>query len=103
MTITMQFKRGDTFLIESRATSDGIPLDLSSGAVRSQVRNGGALVAELDIEWLDRVKGAYRLRANDTTRWPVTVLTCDIEYTFPSGQRVSTETFEIDCVKDETR
>lgn len=103
MTITLQFKRGDTFLIEGRASSGGQPLDLSGGTVRSQVRNGAGLVSELSVQWMDQAQGIYRLRAEDTTRWPVAVLTCDIEYLLASGQKVSTETFEIDCIKDETR
>lgn len=103
MTITLQFKRGDTFLIEGRVTAGGDPLDLSGGSVRSHVRNGAALVAELAVQWVDRAQGTYRLRADDTTRWPVALLTCDIEYLLPSGQKVSTETFEVDCMKDETR
>lgn len=105
MSVTIPLKRGDTFLLEATAQMDGAPQDLTGWAIRSQVRNGANLVEELDVAHTDRQAGRYRLAcpASATQEWPTKPLDCDIEYTSPSGQVVSTETFKIDVKADVTR
>lgn len=97
------FKRGDTFLLEGTVTQNSTPQNITGWSIRSQVRNGEALISDLVVEYVDRTIGKYRLRKDDTTAWPAKVLTCDIEYTTDSGQVVSTETFEIEVKADVTR
>lgn len=105
MSLTIPLKRGDTFVLEATAQQNGSPQDLTGWAIRSQVRNGSNLVAEMDVSYTDREAGRYRLAcpASATQDWPVKALDCDIEYTSPAGQVVSTETFKIDVKADVTR
>ena len=99
-----KIKRGDTFIVEAALTRDGKPQDLAGWSIRSQVRRGNKLVAELSVEYVDRAAGAYRLLApGGTAEWPVDMLRSDIEYTMPSGQIASTETFEFECIEGVTR
>lgn len=101
--MSVQIKRGDTFLVEGVVTTDGVAQDLTGWSVRCHVRRGSTLVQDLEVQWTNRAAGVYRLHCADTTAWPVGVLTSDIEYTTQSGQIASTETFEIEVIKDETR
>ena len=105
MSVTIPLKRGDTFLLEATSQQGGTPQDLTGWAIRSQVRNGSNLVAELEVSFTDREAGSYRLAcpASATQEWPVKALDCDIEYTSPAGQVVSTDTFKIDVKADVTR
>ena len=99
-----KIKRGDTFIVEAALTQSGDPQDLAGWSIRSQVRRGNKLVADLAVEYVNRAQGVYRLSAPDgTADWPVDTLRSDIEYTMPSGQIASTETFEFECVEDVTR
>ena len=99
-----KIKRGDSFIVEAALTQNGEPQDLTGWSIRSQVRRGNKLVAELAVEYVDRPTGVYRLSAPEgTAEWPVGTLRSDIEYTMPSGQIASTETFEFECVEDVTR
>ncbi len=97
------FKRGDTFLLEGTVTQGSTPKDITGWTIRSQVRNGEALVASLEVLYTDRLLGKYQLRATTTSNWPARTLLCDIEYTTSSGQIASTETFEIEVAADITR
>lgn len=97
-------KRGDTFTVEAALTNDGQPQSLTGWSIRSQVRRGNKLVAELAVEYVDRAGGVYRLSAPEgTAEWPTSVLRSDIEYTMQNGDVASTETFEFECIEDVTR
>jgi hypothetical protein len=97
-------KRGDTFVVEATLSQGGAPQDLSGWSIRSQVRRGSRLVADLAVEYVDRAAGVYRLSAPEgTTEWPLGTLRSDIEYTMPGGAVASTETFEFECIEDVTR
>lgn len=114
---TVEFKRGDTFLLHGvvrmpHATDknrDGSPkmeeADIADWGIRSEVRLGDRLIAEMVVEKRpDASMGAYTLSCADTTEWPVSkILAFDVEYTLPSGQIISTETIAINCKKDITR
>lgn len=99
----LNFKRGDTFLIEAQLADNGIPTDLTNWTIRSQVRRNSQLIDTLDVTIVDAATGRYTLSSSGaTTAWPIAVLESDIEYTSPNGQIVSTETYSINCVKDVT-
>lgn len=102
MTVQVPFKRGDTFLIEAEVKIDGVVRDITGWVVKVQVRKGATLIAELDIEYTDRVNGLYRLRKDVTTDWGLGELSCDIQYTTDALQIISTETFIIACEADIT-
>ena len=102
--ISIPFKRGDTFRIQC-AVSEGVPAvakDLTGFTIRSTVKKGTTVVAELTHSWVDRAGGTYQLEDMTTTTWPVAKLVCDIEYTSGDGTIRSTETFEIDSQADIT-
>lgn len=102
MTITVQHKRGDTFLIGCAVTEDSVARDLTGYTVRAKVKNGKVDVATLTHSWVSQVGGTYQLKAVDTTLWPAAKLQIDIEYTDNAGVISSTETFIINCIADVT-
>lgn len=102
MATVINFKRGDSFILGAQATS-GID-SLTGWTIRSQVRNGDTLVAELDVDVTDEAACEYTLSfAGSTSAWPLRRLETDIEYTNPGGQVISTETYYINVLKDVTR
>lgn len=102
--VSIKFKRGDTFVLDGAVSEAGTPIDLTNWTIRAQVRMGTQLLAELDIVYVDRAAGAYRILAAPavTSTWPVNKLQADVEYTTATGQVISTETFEVDCQMDVT-
>jgi len=106
--ITVPFKRGDWFVAactyaDKVDESTTTPIDLTGWTVASQVRYKGTLVSALTVTVTDAAAGAFQLEAQSTQDWPAKELACDIQYTAPSGQVMSTETFAINCVADETQ
>lgn len=101
--ITIDFKRGDTFALGAAASGTG-DAGLAGWSIRSQIRNGDTLVAELDVDVTDEAGGEFTLSySGDTSAWPLRRLETDIEYTDPDGNVVSTETYYISVLKDVTR
>lgn len=105
MSVTIPFKRGDTFLVEASVSDGEDPQDLTGWTIRSHVRNRTTLVAELTVVVVDALLGTFRLTCapEDTALWPCKELDCDIEYTTASDQVVSSETFVIEVIEDITR
>lgn len=103
MTVKIVLKRGDTLLIEGRVKTNGVIQNITGWTIRSQVRDGPNLVAELSVTYEDRPTGFYRLRGEPTNSWPVKPLRCDIEYTTDTGQIASTETFVVQVQEDITQ
>lgn len=103
--VSIKFKRGDTFVLDGVVSEAGQVLDITGWTVKSQVRLGAQLLAELQVQYTDRPNGKYRLLADPvvTATWPVNKILADVEYTTAAGQVVSTETFEVDCQMDVTR
>ena len=109
---TFHFKRGDAFFLGMKALNElGTPASLADTTVRSQVRTPrDAMVAELEVVWVDRNQGTYELRAPGNgliDTWPVDTLSVDVQYTgLPTGIREnvsSSETFFIQVHKEITR
>lgn len=103
--ITLNFKRGDTFIVQGQVTVNDAAQSLTGWTVASQVRNGTSLLTTLTVTWVNQAGGIYQLSAapNATASWPIKMLSCDIQYTSPSGQVISTETFGINCQADVTQ
>lgn len=100
----MDHKRGDTFnaLCTLRDAANQ-PVDLTGWTIRSQVRNAsGGLIDTFDIVTVNAAAGQFRLFKSTTPGWVAGTLYSDIEYTNPDGHVVSTSTFEINCIKDQT-
>ncbi|UGV19953.1 head morphogenesis protein [Pseudomonas phage Pa BHU-15] len=87
--------RGDSFVVQGRVSQDGIPVDITDWVIRSQVRNGSEVVAELVISMTDATKGLYRAEALDTTNWPLVTLDIDIHYAMPGGYKYTTPTGKV--------
>jgi hypothetical protein len=103
--ITLDFKRGDTFLLTGEGTVADVAEDMTGWTVASQVRNGSTLLHNLTLTWVDRPNGKYQLSCPpvNTATWPAKLLVCDIQYTTDTGQVISTETFGINCIADVTQ
>jgi hypothetical protein len=119
---TIDWKRGDSFLVEElgmlKPDPDGtlkmivngeeVPasaLDMTGWAVASQIRrkDSDELVCDLEFAWVNQVQGSYRLQAKDTSAWPLAMLSWDVQFTNPDGFISSSETMFIRCKKDQTR
>lgn len=96
MAVRISIKRGNTFAVQGQVS--GLDANGITGwEIKSQVRYGHKLIADLTVTVMDTLNGIYQLTCADTTQWPVAVMLADICYTTASGQVVSTETFEIEC------
>jgi hypothetical protein len=122
MADVVDWKRGDSFRVDelgmliedangaltmevNGAQVKASPLDMTGWTVASQMRRKDTdeLVADLDFSWTDQATGKYSLQAKDTTKWPVTTLAWDVQFTDPSGFVTSSETKYFRIIKDQTR
>lgn len=95
------FKRGDSLTLT--CTTD---IDITGWTIQSQVRTeSGRLVDTLSVNITQTTPtGLFKLTPNtDTSLWPLGDLYCDIQYTTSANVVVSTDTFIIELVRDETR
>lgn len=93
-------KRGDTFLLT--CTTD---VPLTGYSIASQVRDKSfKLIAQLTVNITQTTPdGVYTLTyPTGTSTWPVGLLECDVQYTNNAGIIISTETFEINVLRDVT-
>lgn len=101
-----EHKRGDSFALAGQLleSEGGAPVDLTGVAVRAQLRDGDALIAELDATVVDAPNGRYSLTKPyvDTEAWPVKSLQLDVQFTWPGGTRRSTQTVVVRVLKDIT-
>lgn len=106
MALSINFKRGDTFILQNTIKLDNVAQDITLWTIESKIRQGTAFVDTLTVTKIDAVNGVYQIKKADTSSWPASTspksLSMDIQYTLPSGQIISTETFEIACVADVT-
>ncbi|MBL0304369.1 MAG: hypothetical protein IPQ23_22210 [Cytophagaceae bacterium] len=102
MTVSIPFKRGDTFVIQNTVSINSVAQDITNWTIASKVRQGSAFVDELVITKVDAVNGVFQVKKQDTTLWPAKTIQCDIQYTLASGQVISTETFDIAVAADVT-
>lgn len=104
--VSISFKRGDSFILQNTVKIDNVVQDITGWQIESKIRQGSTFVDTLTVTKIDAINGVYQIKKTDTTAWPASTapksLLMDIQYTLPSGQVVSTETFEIACVIDIT-
>jgi hypothetical protein len=96
MSAKIPFRRGDNFLVEGSVSTQSGPQDLTDWSIRSQVKDGATLIAELDVVYpytLDQ--GRYQLQCIDTHLWPTKTLHMDIRYTNSLNQLMSSEIISI--------
>lgn len=106
---SIKHKRGDTFVKQSTicyVDSNGAktPVDLSDVEISAQVRLNDALVTDLTAIVIDAAGGVYKLlaTASETSTWQCKTHQIDIQFTFSDGRVMSTETFDINVIKDVT-
>ena len=105
----ISLKRGNTFVIpkiifwKDKTKNNEEPQDLTGVTIRSSLKKGSTLVAELVPTVIDAFTGEFSLGYGGTTRdWPVGLLSCDIEFTLNTGQIISTATFNVEVTKNVT-
>lgn len=105
MATSIQHKRGDTFLFSAvlRESKTGPVTNLTSWEVASMIRDAeDVLIDEVTVTVTDAVNGAYTLRVDDTTAWPVGTAYWDIQYTDSADVIRSTETITLLIIEDVT-
>jgi hypothetical protein len=99
-----EFKRGDTFAFFANI-KDGEenPITGAASKLRCQVRDSlDNLKAELTITEEIGTPGKYLFMALDTSNWPITTITMDIQFN-DEGIITSSETISAVILKDVTR
>ena len=107
MSISIPFKQGDTFVLECTVKINNVVQDITDWTIASKVKLTSANFADtLTVTKLDAANGVYQIKKQDTTAWPSGTtpksILCDVEYTLPNTQIISTETFTIACVSGVT-
>lgn len=108
VTASYSFKRGDDFNLAFSLTDPNnanAPVDITGWTIRSQIRRGNNLTAELTVTITDAVNGNFTLTAGSTLTagWKVDTHTCDIQFTRPAAGVTSSETFNVIVCEDVTR
>lgn len=106
--VTYEFVRGDDFVIPMTLTdpdNNGTPVDITGWTIASQVRYARKLISDLDVTITNASAGEFSisLPKEQTALWPVRKLKCDIQFDRPVEGRVSSQTFIIDCMEDQTQ
>lgn len=94
----LRHTRGRTFKVSGQLIKDGVPIDLSTIGIASQLRDGPALMADCDVQIVDAAKGQYALvvPVEAQVAWPLKALKMDVVYTFPSGDTLGTQVFYVE-------
>ena len=103
---TITHKRGDTFELSCTLENEGNAVDITSFTITSQVRGSDdVLLQALTVTKTDAGAGAFSLSATSaqTESWDVQTYLCDIEFIESGGEVNSSQTFEINVLKDITR
>lgn len=99
----LDHKVGDSFQYDGKALgTDDYPIDITNYTIKAQVRDGNRLVSESLVTKPYPLQGEYRINIQDTKLWPVKRLSFDVQFIDPSGLVESTETIEINAIKDVT-
>lgn len=102
----IRHKRGASFAIIRNSANDGMPTDMEGWTLRSQLRSGSTLLADLTVtveEGEDAEPGAFMLSADDTTdAWPLGRAAFDVEYTDSDGIKFKGETIAVDIIASPT-
>ena len=99
-------KRGDTFQLTLTLENQGNAVDITNFTIASQIRDqDDQLVEALTVTKTDASNGVFTLSATDTQTetWPIAKLDVDVEFIEPNNTVSSSETFNIQVIKDITR
>jgi len=111
--VVYDFIRGDDFEIPMTLTNPddgGAVVPITGWIITSQVRYARKLIDDLTVTLTNAAAGEFSisLPKEDTALWPAGPknnprrLKCDIQFDRPGEGRVSSQTFYIDCMEDQT-
>ena len=109
---TITHKRGDSLELECKLVKDDVAIDITSFTITSQLRDStDALIADnnfdgsLTITKTSPATGVFTITATatETSEWPLRKAICDVQFVEADGDTTSSETFNIDIVRDVTR
>ncbi|MDT9673831.1 hypothetical protein F6R97_04070 [Pseudomonas sp. JV414] len=94
----MNIKRGDSFQVALVVKVSGVPQNLTDWQVRASIGTSSRFIAELAVEFTDRVAGEFTLSA-ETATWPTGALSFDIRYTTDAEQILTTDPVRVFVAK----
>jgi hypothetical protein len=109
---TITHKKGDTLELECRLVKDAVAIDITSFTITSQLRDStDTLITDSNfngsftITKTDPTNGVFKITATatETSGWPLRVAVCDVQFVEADGDTTSSETFNIEIVRDVTR
>lgn len=97
-------KRGDTLEWVVTLTQDSAAVDVTNWTIKSQIRTGATLLQELTVEKTTPASGEFTLSAtaSETSDWPLGTHQTDIELIDDNSFVVSSQTFDVQVVRDIT-
>lgn len=107
----MEHKRGDSFVLDAVLFEDDevTPVDITGWTITSQLRKrknrreNGDLVDNLTVTIVSAVNGQFQItNTTDPNTWPIFRCELDIQYKDLTDKVVSSDTIEVDVVKDIT-
>ena len=106
--VIYEFIRGDDFVIPMALidpNNNNTPINITNWTITSQVRYTRKLISDLNVNIVNGSQGEFSisLPKEQTALWPVRKLKCDIQFDQPIEGRVSSQTFIIDCMEDQTQ
>lgn len=100
--VKIGLKRGSTFSMKGTYSPVPGALESLTGAVvTSQVRKGGALVRNIDVEVAPDGM-SFAMEGGDTTDWPLGLLEWDVRIEL-DGVAIYTDTVLVDLLKNVTQ
>jgi hypothetical protein len=98
-------RRGSTYEVYCQYKDVlNVSIDITNMQVKSQIRDKtNELIDECFVEYVNRNEGAFSLRVMDTSSWPITTLTQDIQYTLADGRTINTSPITIDVIPSVTQ
>lgn len=105
--VVYEFIRGDDFVLPMQITdllNAGSPVDISTWVIASAMTYSRKLLTTATVTITDGSLGQFEVSVPraETAEWPVRDLKCDIQFTRPTEGRVSSETFIIRVLEDQT-
>lgn len=106
--VIYEFIRGDDFSIPMNLTDPdnaGSPVPITDWTITSQVRYAKKLISTLTVTIVDGPTGQFEisLPKEQTALWPTRELKCDIQFDRPTEGRISSQTFIIKVMEDQTQ
>jgi hypothetical protein len=109
---TITHKRGDSLELECKLVKDDVAIDITNFTITSQLRDStDTLITDTNfngsftVTKTNPTTGVFKITATatETSEWPLRKAICDVQFVEADGDTTSSETFNIDIVRDVTR